>query len=95
VHTTSRTCEAMRSTGRALLSLVADGAAYRIRVRTRHVSDPPIAGPDELFVADVEQVTEDRVPYARVKQGIVYELEDVDGTLRRWEAKLDRLRQIR
>jgi hypothetical protein len=95
LHATSGTCRALRGGGRALLSLVADSAAFRIRLSVRHVGRPPIEGSDELFVASVEEVTEDRVPYARVTHGIEYELTDVEGTLVRWEAKLERLRSLR
>jgi hypothetical protein len=94
LHATSGTCRVLRTTGRGLLSVVADGAAYRIRIRARAVPQPPVPGPDELFLADVEKVLEDRVPYARVTHGLGYELEDVAGTLDRWEAKLTRLRGL-
>jgi hypothetical protein len=94
LHATSRTCQALRETGRGLLSVVVDGAAYRVRVRARAVPVPAVAGSDELFVADVEEVVEDRVPYARLTHGIGYELEDVPGTLLRWEAKLARLSSL-
>jgi hypothetical protein len=94
LHATSGTCRTLIGSGRGLLSVVADGAAYRIRIRARHLPDPPVPGDDALFLAEVEQVTEDRVPYARLTHGIGYELQDPPGTLVRWEAKLNRLRTL-
>jgi hypothetical protein len=94
LHAASGTCVALRNSGIGLLSVVADGAAFRIRVRARHVPQPPVPGDDELFVGAVERVDEDRVPYARVTHGIGYELRDVKGTLERWAAKQSRLRSL-
>jgi hypothetical protein len=94
LYANSKTCRSLRADGRAVVSLVADGAAYRIRISARHVPEPPIPGADELFLATVAEVTEDRVPYARVTHGVEYELEDVAATLARWEEKLRRLRSL-
>jgi hypothetical protein len=94
LHSTSQTCRSLRTGGRGLLSVVAEGAAYRIRISVRHVQDPPVAGADEFFEARVDRVSEDSVPYARLLAGITYRLDDVDDALARWEEKLHRLRNL-
>jgi hypothetical protein len=94
LYASSGTSRALRQRGRALLSVVAEGAAYRIRVRARHVPEPPVPGADELFVAAIEGIEEDRVSYARISHGITYELFDAESTVERWTAKLNRLRTI-
>lgn len=95
LHPTSATCRSLRIAGRGLLSVVADGAAYRIRISARHIPEPASPGADELFEAVVDAVTEDRVPYARVTHGVTYRLEDPQATLVRWSSKLHRLRTLR
>jgi flavin reductase (DIM6/NTAB) family NADH-FMN oxidoreductase RutF len=94
LHASSGTCRNLRRDGRALVSVVAEGVAYRIRIRAQHVPEPPLPGADALFTAGVERIDEDRVGYARVLHGTTYELVDEERTVERWTAKLDRLRAL-
>jgi hypothetical protein len=94
LHATSRTTRALRASGRGLLHVVADGAAHRISLRVRAVVPPSEPGGDALFVTDVAEALEDRVPYAEVTSGITYRLRDVPEALARWTAKHEQLRRL-
>jgi hypothetical protein len=81
------TCAAnLARTGRATLSVVADGLAFSLRC---HVEDefPITAGEDpamRLFVLCVAAATEDAAPYADLLSGVTYRLHDAEATLVRW-----------
>jgi hypothetical protein len=93
IHAGSRTVAALREHKQALLATVVDGALYRHRLAVRVSSEVDTADGerDALFVADVLEVTEDRVPYARLTHGLEYELLDPSAVLPLWTQKVGQM----
>jgi hypothetical protein len=87
----SRTTRALASSGRALLTVVAEAAVYKVCVEVTRVGagDGPA-----YFAGRVVAVDEDRVGYARITSGITYELPDPQPVLLRWDRQLDQLRAV-
>jgi hypothetical protein len=89
----SGTTENLGRTGRALLMAVVPPATYYVRLACRRVDDVmagarPLAG----FVGEVAEVQEDVVAYARVLNGIGFELVDREQTVGSWESAIAALR---
>lgn len=89
----SRTTQALRSQGRALLVVVLDGCTYKVELTAAEIPD---AEPSSAsFTCAVHTVVEDRVPYARIEQGVTFTLVDEAATLTRWARTTARLAELR
>jgi hypothetical protein len=87
----SRTAQAITATGRATLAFVFDEAFYQVHLDTRRVplDDVPLA----CFVGTIESGEVQRVGYARLTNGIVFELTDAQSALARWREQLEWLKR--
>lgn len=74
--------------GRATLTFILDGASYALRLLAARGSDLAMShyGHLAFFEATVEEVREDRAPYANLVSGVTFELKDREEVLPRWEA---------
>lgn len=89
----SGTTKALTGSGKALLSLVLDQAAYRIRAEVERV---PAPGDSSLafFRGRVVAVDGDRVGYATIVSGVAYELPDEGAVLERWRQQVGNLQDL-
>jgi hypothetical protein len=87
----SRTAQAVVATGRATLAFVFDEAFYQVHLDVRRVllDDVPLA----CFVGTIESGEMQRVGYARLTNGIAFELTDAQSALTRWREQLDWLKR--
>ncbi|WP_321798417.1 hypothetical protein [Caballeronia sp. J97] len=87
----SRTAQAVTASGRATLTFVLDGAFYQVHLEVRRVplDDVPLA----CFVGAIEGGEVQRVGYARLTNGIAFELTDAQSALARWREQLDWLKR--
>ena len=91
---TSTTSDNLRRSGRGVLQLYHDGAAYRVRLAVRALGDEEAPGGRlALFAAKVERVVRDAVNYARLSSGPTIELADSERVLARWRTQLETLRR--
>lgn len=90
---TSTTTDNLRRTGRALLQIYHDGAAYRMRLAARPLADEPGGGKLALFSATVESTVRDEVSYARLTSGPTIELPSAERAVARWQAQVDAVRR--
>ena len=88
---TSRTAQAVATRGRATLTFVFDEAFYQVHLDVRRVplDDVPLA----CFVGTIESGEVQRVGYARLTNGIAFELTDAQSALARWREQLDWLKR--
>jgi hypothetical protein len=79
---------------RLTLTLVHNQAGYMLRCSARRGPDLEVEGSGRLayFVLQVEDAIEDIAPYARLLNGIRYELPDPDSVLPRWQETARALR---
>jgi hypothetical protein len=85
--------ENLTRSGRGLLLAVRPPTTYRLRLRCRALGEVPVEERRlAVFDADVEEVLEDVVGYARVTEGIRFELVDPPRVLGHWEAAIAALR---
>jgi hypothetical protein len=83
---------------RATLALIHEGAAYSIRCAARRGADlvlPGDVGQLACFGLRVEDVSEDKAPYAVLTSGVTFRLNDVDATAQRWRETRASLRAAR
>lgn len=92
LYSGSRTCAAVRETGRALLLGVADGGLVRIRLEVSE-SDAAVPSGRTALVGTVAEVELDRVGYAQVTSGIRYDLGDPASVVERWEHQIEALEE--
>jgi hypothetical protein len=85
----------LERTGRGLLTVVADGAGYYIRLSARREDDLDVGSDGRLarFDLTVEDVQEDRVEYARLTSGVRFELPDPESVVSRWRHTLEALQR--
>lgn len=88
----SETTRALTRTGKALLTLVLDGAVYKLRLATERVGAG--SGGNAYFHGRVTAVEQDTVSYARVLHGIEYQLLDESRVLARWQRQVGELRRV-
>lgn len=81
-------------TGCCLLALVHAGSGWYIRCRGGRGPDLPLGDGRRLasFELSVEEVLEDRVAYARLVDGIRFELPQADTVLQAWRETVTHLR---
>ncbi|SAK70910.1 hypothetical protein [Caballeronia ptereochthonis] len=87
----SRTAQAVAASGRATLAFVFDEAFYQVQLDARRVplDDVPLA----CFVGTIESGEMQRVGYARLTNGIAFELTEADAVLARWREQLEWLKR--
>lgn len=87
---------ALLRTGRGLLATVAGGALFRLHLSVVTADEAVMSTGEHvaLFAVTVRDVSEDRVPYARLLHGIEFEVPDVRGVLGSWTEKLGLLRRM-
>jgi hypothetical protein len=79
--------------GRCLLMAVRPPTTYYLRLRVRALGDVPVEDRRlAIFGAAVEDVLEDVVDYARVTQGIRFELPDPPRVVAHWAAAIAAMR---
>jgi hypothetical protein len=91
---TSTACTNLTRSSRATLSAVVDVVAYSLRVSARRLSDiaTESAGTLACFRLEVESVTGDQAPYARLESGVRFRLLDPEPTVDRWREVRQKLR---
>jgi hypothetical protein len=91
---TSTACANLALSSRATLSAVVDTVAYSLRVTARRVSDiaTEVGGTLACFRLEVETVTGDQAPYARLESGVRFRLLDPEPTVDRWREVRQKLR---
>jgi len=79
--------------GRAVLTLVTDGAGYILRCSAERLEDLDLGPHGRLaaFVLPIVDVLEDRVSYARLTSGVRFELNEPEQVLDRWQRTIDAL----
>ena len=88
---TSRTAQAITASGRATLAFVFDGSFFQVQLDARPV---PIDGvPLACFVGTIESGEMQRVGYARLTNGIAFELTEADAVLARWREQIEWLKR--
>jgi hypothetical protein len=91
----TRSAENLGRSGRGLLMAVLPPATYYLRLRVRTLGEVPAEDRRlAVFGATVEDVLEDVVDYARVTQGIRFDLADPTGVLRHWAAAITAMRSV-
>ncbi len=90
----STTARNLTRTERALLTLVADGSGYNVRVRAQRGADLDFGAEGKLasFVLRVDEVLEDVAEYATLTSGVRFRLHQPDMVLPRWRRTVDALR---
>jgi hypothetical protein len=92
LYTRSRTAVALEARGRGLLLLVDDGAIMKVEFAASRLAE---GDGRTTFDGAVVGVDRDEVPYARVSEGIRFELvAHEEQVLARWRAQLDGLREL-
>ena len=89
----SHTSANVGRTGRALLMAVVPPATYYVRLHCRplgeiRAGEQPLAA----FLGEVAEIQQDVVAYARVLDGIRFELADPERTVSNWQSTLAALR---
>ncbi|WP_244814358.1 hypothetical protein [Caballeronia sp. Lep1P3] len=87
----SRTAQAVATSGRATLTFVFDEAFHQVQIDARRVALEGV--PIACFVGSIESGEMQRVAYARLTGGIAFELTDTENVLARWREQLDWLKQ--
>ena len=90
----SRTAANLRRDGRALLSVVADGACWDLRLALREAPAPHGAPPLAYFVGRAESAEAQRANYAMVERGVAFRLPPGSDAPARWRAQLEALRSL-
>jgi hypothetical protein len=88
----STTSENLRQSGRGVLQVYHDGAAYRVRLVVSPLADDAVAKL-AMFRANVEEVVRDAVSYARITSGPTIELVDDERAVARWQGQVDAVRR--
>ncbi|KIG02121.1 hypothetical protein AWB72_00660 [Caballeronia concitans] len=83
----SRTVQAIVSSGRATLAFVFDEAFHQVQLDVRRVTLDGV--PLACFVGSIESGEIQRVAYARLTGGIAFELTDAENVLARWRQQID------
>jgi hypothetical protein len=96
LHSSSRTTEALRRSGRALLVAVCDGTVYKVSLTARLWGDRVLHGVGNTFFrAEIDEVSMDEVGYAKVTSGVTYELLlGKAEVLARWQASVELMSTI-
>ena len=90
----SSTSKNLTQAGRAMLTLIADGNGYYVRLAARRGADLELGAEGRLayFVMQVEDVQEDSADYATLTSGVTFRLKQPDQVVPRWQHTVDALR---
>jgi hypothetical protein len=90
----SSTSTNLTRTEQGLLSLVADGRAYSVRVTAIRGPDLELGQHGQLaqFTLEVQQVVEDAADYAELVSGVTFRLLQPEAVIPRWERTVAALR---
>jgi hypothetical protein len=92
---TSTSCANLTGSPRATLCAVVDAVSYSLRVRCPRLADirTEAGGTLACFRLEVEGVSGDKAPYARLESGVRFRLIDPEPTVRRWREVRQELRR--
>jgi len=92
LHSTSS--KNLTRAGRAVLTLIADGNGYYVRLTAKRGPDLDLGADGRLayFVMHVEDVQEDSADYATLTSGVTFRLKQPDQVVPRWQQTVDALR---
>jgi hypothetical protein len=91
----TRSTENLSRSGLGVLMAVRPPATYYVRLRVGALGEVPVEDRRlAVFSAAVEDVLEDIVDYARVTQGIRFELADPPRVLAHWAAAIAAMRGV-
>jgi hypothetical protein len=81
-------------TGLGMLTLVADGNGYYVRLAAQRGADLDLGAEGRLayFVMHVEDVQEDSTDYATLTSGVTFRLKQPEQVVPRWQRTVDALR---
>jgi hypothetical protein len=90
----SSTSKNLTRAGRAMLTLIADGNGYYVRLVAQRGPDLDLGPEGRLayFVLQVEDVQEDSADYATLTSGITFRLKQPDQVVPRWQRTVGALR---
>jgi hypothetical protein len=91
----STTTENLARDGRLTLTLSLDGGMCELRLRARRLANSSPDVPLAFFEAEVDAVRTHVAPYAKVANGIVFSLNELDAVLPRWNRQIAALRAAR
>jgi hypothetical protein len=80
--------------GRAMLTLIANGNGYYVRLVAQRGADLDLGADGRLayFVMHVEDVQEDSADYATLTSGVTFRLKQPEQVVPRWQHTVDALR---
>jgi hypothetical protein len=80
--------------GRGLLTIVANGNGYYVRLAARRGADLDLGTEGRLayFVLQIEDILEDSTDYATLTSGVTFRLHQPEQVVPRWQHTLDALR---
>jgi hypothetical protein len=78
------------------VAAIVDGVSYSLRVSCRQLADiaTEAGGTLACFRLEVETVTGDEAPYARLQSGVRFRLLEPESTVRRWREVRHALRRV-
>jgi len=90
----SSTSKNLTRAGRAMLTLIAGGNGYYVRLAAQRGPDLDLGADGRLayFVLRVEDVQEDSADYATLTSGVTFRLKDPAQVVPRWQHTVDALR---
>jgi len=90
----SSTSKNLTQAGRAMLTLIADGNGYYVRLAAQRGPDLDLGAEGRLayFEMQVEDVQEDSTDYATLTSGITFRLNQPEQVVPRWQHTVDALR---
>ena len=90
----SSTSKNLTQAGRAMLTLIADGNGYYVRLAAQRGPDLDLGAEGRLayFEMQVEDVQEDSTDYATLTSGITFRLNQPEQVVPRWQRTVDALR---
>jgi hypothetical protein len=90
----SSTSKNLSQNGRAMLTIIANGNGYYVRLAARRGPDLDLGAEGRLayFTLAVEDVQEDSTDYATLTSGVTFRLNQPDQVVPRWQHTVDALR---
>jgi hypothetical protein len=90
----SSTSKNLSHNGRAMLTIVADGNGYYVRLAARRGPDLDLGADGRLayFEMEIEDVQVDSADYATLTSGVTFRLKQPEQVVPRWQHTVDALR---